>query len=115
MNTTVLSLTLACLSFSLFVKAESIENKVQLENVVANYEDVAEKASSCKASNDVKSTSCKGFIEVFNSGAVNQQLKSFGANISRYLSIEPKVTMRGVRATGTIMDTITFIWNEQSK
>jgi hypothetical protein len=90
----VLIITLSLLSVCLSALASAADNKVELEVLVSNYEELAVDAKNCTDSR-------------------NQ--KSFGNNVSRYLSIDQELTLRGVTAVGHVADTLGFLFEKQTQ
>jgi thioredoxin-related protein len=111
----VLIITLTCLSVCLSALASATDNKVELEVLVSNYEELAVDAKNCTDSRNQKSAPCTRFIEIFNNGEINNIIKSFGNNVSRYFSIDQELTLRGVTAVGHVADTLGFLFEKQTQ
>jgi len=109
----VLIIALTWLTVCLSASASAAENKVELELLVSNYEELAVDAKNCTDSHNQKSASCTRFIEIFNNGGISKIIESFGNNVSRYFSIDQELTLRGVTAVGHVADTLGFLFEKQ--
>jgi hypothetical protein len=111
----VLIIALTWLSVCLSALASAADNKVELEVLVSNYEELAVDAKNCTDSRNQKSAPCTRFIEIFNNGGISKIIKSFGNNMSRYFIIDQELTLRGVTAVGYVVDTFSFLFEKQTQ
>lgn len=115
MRIRVLIIALAWLSVFLSALASAADNKVELELLVSNYEELAVDAKNCTDSRNQKSAPCTRFIEIFNNGEINKIIKSFGNNVSHYFSMDQELTLRGIIAVGHVADTLGFFFEKQTQ
>jgi hypothetical protein len=111
----VLIIALTWLSICFSSLASAVDNKVELEVLVSNYEELAADAKKCTNSRNQKSAPCTRFIKIFNNGEINKIIKSFGNNVSRYFSIDQELTIRAITAVGHVADTLGFLFEKQTQ
>jgi Tfp pilus assembly protein PilO len=111
----VLIITLTWFSVCLSVLASAEDKKVELEVLINNYEEIAVDAKNCTDSRNQKSEPCTRFIKILNKGEINNIIKSFGNNLSRYFSIDQELTLRGITAVGHVTDTLGFLFEKQTQ
>jgi hypothetical protein len=110
-----LILALIWLSLCISTPASAVDNKQELEAIISTYQELAVDAKSCTDSHNLKSSPCRKVIGIFNNGEINEQLKSFGDNLTSYLSIDQEITLKGITAVGHITDALSFLFEEHAK
>ena len=109
----IFMLSIALLSGPTPVKAAN--DVTELEKLVTTSEKLAVIAKECTDSQDTKSSSCRNFINEFNKGNANQQIKVFGANLSQYLKLDKELTFKALTATSTISAALAFVLEETNQ